>query len=123
MLFAEISDAVWLAIIGGVVMAIKEYFDRERSRQQWSKWRRWPKSFKRPTRNRRPREDCQGGRCDAGQQQHGRAAKINAVLAWRMFVITKRKEDEEAATLAERLLAEHEGQTIIGGQEIERGAT
>lgn len=30
MLFAELSDAVWLGIIGGVVMLIKEYFDRQR---------------------------------------------------------------------------------------------
>ena len=33
MLFAEISDAVWLAVIGLVYMAVKEWFDSKRARE------------------------------------------------------------------------------------------
>lgn len=33
MLLAQVSDAVWLGVIGAVVMLAKEYFDRERSKQ------------------------------------------------------------------------------------------
>lgn len=33
MLLAQVSDAVWLGVIGAVVMLAKEYFDRERAKQ------------------------------------------------------------------------------------------
>ncbi len=116
MLFAiEISDAVWLAVIAVVAMAVKEYFDRGRSREAVAKVETVKTTLATATKNQTEKMD---GLAQVANDTHilvnrrmGIQLRLAAVSLRRIAAMTvgtdSHADDVAAANEAETLLREH----------------
>ena len=118
MLFAEVSDAVWLAVIGLVAMVVKELLDQRRADKVAVKVAEVKVSHDEAA----VKSDAVAARADekmdaltkvAGDthtlvnSNMGAQLELNAVMSRRLADITRDPEDEKTAVLAAKMWVDH----------------